>query len=304
VFTPAGVVSGRADYGPFGEEVSASASIPKSYAHLFRDGDVGQDYAQARMYQPRTGRFNAPDLVYSNLFDPQRLNRYTYALNDPLGYVDPTGLTAESCEWIEGWVPVGDDGDGYMSGQLVCPKERAGDQGGVGGWSVSLWDWLFAPINGDVYQPDWTGVPTAQEVINAVGAAHEKYTDAVTEVMGLGDVNACATAGSSCAAAAMAVVPAKKLVSIVKVVGHHPWPKYLGGAAKQLLEKTPESLHKLYHRALDDFLPRWVGKAHYDNFDAVARTQMLQTLGDVTKRFDATYGTTFYDAMKRNGFPF
>jgi RHS repeat-associated protein len=93
VFDPSGAVVGRLDFGPFGEELAGASPIPKErFAGLFRDGEAGLDYAEARMYQSRTGRLTKPDPVYASLFDPQRLNRYTYALNRPLSLVDPSGL--------------------------------------------------------------------------------------------------------------------------------------------------------------------------------------------------------------------
>lgn len=52
----------------------------------------GCGYAQARSYQVRTGRFNAPDPVYAGRFEPQQWNRYTYAVSNPLSFTDPSGL--------------------------------------------------------------------------------------------------------------------------------------------------------------------------------------------------------------------
>jgi len=45
----------------------------------------------ARMYDPVIGRFISPDSIVPNPFDPQSLNRYSYCLNNPLIYVDPSG---------------------------------------------------------------------------------------------------------------------------------------------------------------------------------------------------------------------
>jgi len=41
------------------------------------------------------GRFMSPDPVAGNRANPQSLNRYTYALNNPLKYIDPTGMIVE-----------------------------------------------------------------------------------------------------------------------------------------------------------------------------------------------------------------
>jgi RHS repeat-associated protein len=93
VFDQTGAVKGRMDYAPFGEELFSGLFVPADrFAQLSRDGEAGLDYAQARMYQPRTGRLNAPDLVFAGLTNPQGWNRYSYGLSNPTGYVDPTGL--------------------------------------------------------------------------------------------------------------------------------------------------------------------------------------------------------------------
>ena len=132
VFDAAGLVTSRMDYGPFGEQLAPSTTGAKSYAQLFRDGETGQDYAQARMYQLRTGRFSASDPVFGTLFNPQTWNRYTYALNDPLAFVDPTGLMASSCVMKE--IKLNDN--------TVTMAEYCNVTGGGGGtpslWGVSL----------------------------------------------------------------------------------------------------------------------------------------------------------------------
>lgn len=40
-----------------------------------------------------TARFIQPDPVIPNVYEPQSLNRYSYALNNPYKYTDPTGNT-------------------------------------------------------------------------------------------------------------------------------------------------------------------------------------------------------------------
>jgi len=49
------------------------------------------------------GRFSSPDpsgLVYADQTNPQSLNLYSYALNNPLKFVDPTGMAY--CQWDDG----------------------------------------------------------------------------------------------------------------------------------------------------------------------------------------------------------
>lgn len=72
VFDAAGNVLGRLDYAPFGAELYAGLFLPpERFAQLTRDGEAGQDYAKARMYQRRTGRFNATDAMYAGPSTPR-----------------------------------------------------------------------------------------------------------------------------------------------------------------------------------------------------------------------------------------
>jgi RHS repeat-associated protein len=48
------------------------------------------DY-KARLYDPTIGHFIQPDTIISDPADPQSWNRYSYVLNRPLVFADPTG---------------------------------------------------------------------------------------------------------------------------------------------------------------------------------------------------------------------
>jgi RHS repeat-associated protein len=52
---------------------------------------TGIYYYNARYYDPNIGRFVSPDNVIQNPADPQTLNRYSYCVNNPLKYTDPSG---------------------------------------------------------------------------------------------------------------------------------------------------------------------------------------------------------------------
>jgi len=55
--------------------------------------DVSTDlvYMQQRYYDPSIGRFLSIDPAGVDEFDSKRINRYSYAENDPLGKIDPDG---------------------------------------------------------------------------------------------------------------------------------------------------------------------------------------------------------------------
>ena len=91
----AGTVVEQHDYDVFGQEVNVQAGAqPKRFTGKERDQETGWDYFGARHYGSKIGRFTTVDPVYTwqeNLVDPQRWNRYAYARNNPLRYIDPNG---------------------------------------------------------------------------------------------------------------------------------------------------------------------------------------------------------------------
>jgi RHS repeat-associated protein len=109
----AGQVVGRHDALPFGDttgeanEVGPQApedettglhgwwnTIRQQYAGLERDATTGLEHATFRKYEPWAGRWTSPDpyLGSMNTGDPQSFNRYAYVNNDPVSFVDPSGL--------------------------------------------------------------------------------------------------------------------------------------------------------------------------------------------------------------------
>ena len=49
------------------------------------------EVSAGRYYSPKTGQFIQPDHTIPNVYNPQALNRYSYAYNNPYKYIDPTG---------------------------------------------------------------------------------------------------------------------------------------------------------------------------------------------------------------------
>lgn len=64
---------------------------PILYAGYQYDEETALYYINARMYDPVTARFLQADTYLGNLNDPLSLNLYTYCLNNPHKYVDPSG---------------------------------------------------------------------------------------------------------------------------------------------------------------------------------------------------------------------
>jgi len=104
-----GNVVSRRDFKPFGEDLAADGSARKTadkysnatedkvrqrFTGYQKDIETGLDFAEARMYENRHGRFTAVDplLASGKSANPQTFNRYTYVMNSPLVNTDPTGL--------------------------------------------------------------------------------------------------------------------------------------------------------------------------------------------------------------------
>lgn len=93
-----GAVIARYDYLPFGERWDYPPN-PNPDVRQFvgkeRDSETGLDYSGARYYRPQSGRFTSVDPFLdpaTAAADPQQWNRYAYARNNPLMFIDPRGL--------------------------------------------------------------------------------------------------------------------------------------------------------------------------------------------------------------------
>jgi RHS repeat-associated protein len=96
----AGQLVARYDFLPFGEEYPATPGphVPLQFAGKERDYATGFDYFGGRCYSSGTGRFTTVDPVVpvsTALQNPQLWNRYAYALNNPVRFIDPDGR----CLW-------------------------------------------------------------------------------------------------------------------------------------------------------------------------------------------------------------
>ncbi|MDA8215406.1 MAG: hypothetical protein M0Z64_09055 [Nitrospiraceae bacterium] len=80
-------------YYPFGGTRlnQGSVNVKHKYTGQEEDAETGLYYYNARYYDPILGRFISADTIVGNPRDPQDLNRYTYAGNNPLIYIDPSG---------------------------------------------------------------------------------------------------------------------------------------------------------------------------------------------------------------------
>jgi RHS repeat-associated protein len=96
------VPNSTARYLPFGDwrtEPTANLTDRGFTGHLHNNigtgaDDIGLIYMQARWYLPSIGRFASADTIIPNPTNPQSYNRFSYAYNNPVNLVDPSGHCA------------------------------------------------------------------------------------------------------------------------------------------------------------------------------------------------------------------
>jgi RHS repeat-associated protein len=79
------------DLLPYGEQLAGDTGTTHKFTGKERDSESGLDNFGARYDSSAMGRFMSPDMGTFHIDNPQSLNRYTYALNNPLFYIDPDG---------------------------------------------------------------------------------------------------------------------------------------------------------------------------------------------------------------------
>jgi RHS repeat-associated protein len=85
-------VVARQDYLPFGMEMLPGTALPpETFGGDTADTETQQGYFIARQLAARNGRFLSVDFIGGESLDPQTLNRYSYARNNPERYIDPLG---------------------------------------------------------------------------------------------------------------------------------------------------------------------------------------------------------------------
>jgi RHS repeat-associated protein len=92
------------------------------------DSTTGFTNLGAREYDPGTGRFLSIDPVLETN-DPQQMNGYSYAANNPVTFSDPTGLMFPS-------------GYGHFGPAPAPHSTGRGNSGGAHRWSPPAWSWL------------------------------------------------------------------------------------------------------------------------------------------------------------------
>ena len=166
----AGSVEDDVDYRSFGNVVANYGAAPSDNHYVFTgyesdSADSSTDYAEYRNLSYSLARFNRPD-PYLGSYDPsnpQSFNRYGYARNNPLTYIDPNGLIP--CDLgmdDDGNQIIGDAYDAQgcadAGGSIVQYVETVTAGGnGSGNESVSITD---AGVSTLIQTQSWPGAPS------------------------------------------------------------------------------------------------------------------------------------------------
>ncbi|MEZ5306098.1 MAG: putative toxin [Pyrinomonadaceae bacterium] len=137
-----GEIVSRRDFLPFGKELPNSSTpghsnslrtsaagygsdnIRQKFTGYQKDEETDLDFAEARMYENRHGRFTAVDplLASGKSAYPQTFNRFVYVYNNPTNTNDPSGMCPpEGCEDHDGRVYEDPDNPRHFTGKK-CEK--------------------------------------------------------------------------------------------------------------------------------------------------------------------------------------
>jgi RHS repeat-associated protein len=112
-----GTPIGEATFRPFGEEHNPQIGVNHyKFTGLERDAESALDHTWFRKYAPASARWLSPDPVL-RFGNPQRLNMYSYVLNNPLNMVDPLGADPDS---LDPFIPYEHDSSPNVFGQGGC----------------------------------------------------------------------------------------------------------------------------------------------------------------------------------------
>jgi RHS repeat-associated protein len=97
----AGNVVNSYEYDAWGNVTSQVEGINNSfkYAGEILDSETGLYYLRARYYDAVSGRFLGEDSFEGKIANPLSLNGYTYCINNPILYTDPSGHEQKTENW-------------------------------------------------------------------------------------------------------------------------------------------------------------------------------------------------------------
>jgi RHS repeat-associated protein len=174
-----GAVVSTQGYYPYGETRYSTNTIitDRLFTGQQAIAGLGLYNYKARMYSPYITHFIQPDTIVPDLYNPQSLNRYSYAFNNPINYNDPTG------HWPE-----------WMYSVMGAVSQYMDD--------MSLG--LFSYVVGDLGNIDSTAYQEGRSAGRAVAivvASAEEVLGAAAVAMALVSIGPTTGGGTACALA-------------------------------------------------------------------------------------------------------
>jgi RHS repeat-associated protein len=153
------------------------------YTGKERDSESGNDYFGARYYASSMGRFMSPDpsqLFFADQTNPQSFNLYSYGRNNPLIYIDPSGLDACAYDNGDGTAAIVNAADGggvgcSGNGFYITTTQQVTGVGFNGNGDLSVYG-----ANGNLYSPDGSAYNPTQTI--TVGADGSSSTTALPTI--------------------------------------------------------------------------------------------------------------------------
>jgi RHS repeat-associated protein len=160
------------EYDPYGKILRHDASAGSSrlakqqFTGKMLDDETGLIYFGARYYDPSLGRFITPDTIIPETLNPQAFNRYSYANNNPVNFIDNDGHFAWFVAAIIGAVIGGAAGgiSAYQSGGSVLAGIAVGALGGAVMGGTGAWI-------GGLVQAGTIGLGAGSAAMAGIGAA-------------------------------------------------------------------------------------------------------------------------------------
>ena len=195
----------EADFLPYGTEntpagFTKTCSTNYKFTGYERDAETaygtssGNDYAFARYYNSRLGRFMSGDPLDGDITDPQTLNHYAYTRNNPIRFIDPTGLDycegaddadPDSCQANGGIWHIENPGDPHQGQQQNQEQDQQQDDDPFPLTGVSYTGTLQWPQAQANNKPGFWSCTASTETAKALGTT---ALDAIGIIPGGGNV--------------------------------------------------------------------------------------------------------------------
>jgi RHS repeat-associated protein len=136
----AGVIVNRSKFDVWGLRSVTVGTIDNGdrgytgHEHL----DFGLIHMNGRIYNPTIGRFLQADPIIQSPYDLQNYNRYSYVMNNPLSFTDPTGFSRWTRARDQYVIPIVAYAIGTYLGCTTCASAALGSRNG-GGWKGAAW---------------------------------------------------------------------------------------------------------------------------------------------------------------------